>query len=129
MRDRALLFRSTRKARRGATRGGGTATETAINNDGYRSTFGPPTGKFPIMLSVDKCLPRYNCRMKRLRAVAIPFFGLLWSSGLALACECVALPQPKAGSVAFVIFDGVVTNVHYFDQPTNALGALRVVWE
>lgn len=37
-------------------------------------------------------------------------------SGLVKACSCVELSQDAARSAAYAIFDGTVTNIHYFEN-------------
>ena len=46
-------------------------------------------------------------------------------SGLVKACSCVELSQDAARSAAYAIFDGTVTNIHYFENEEQRKGYAR----
>ena len=49
--------------------------------------------------------------MDKMLRVAILLIGL---AGACCACSCIYLSQPEARERAYIVFDGVATDVHYF---------------
>ena len=59
--------------------------------------------------------------MRRLAILALCF---PW---LGVACSCVELQQSQARSAAYVVFDGVVTDIHYFETEEQQRTSSRVL--
>jgi hypothetical protein len=61
------------------------------------------------------------CHMRRL---AILTLCLPW---LGMACDCVEQEQPQARRAAYAVFDGTVTEIHYFETEAQQRTSSRVL--
>ena len=59
-----------------------------------------------------------------MRRAILALFFLPW---LGMACSCVALPQAQSFSAAYAVFDGVVTDIHYFESEERRGSFSRVL--